>query len=74
MSINEVMKLEVVVIPVSDIDRAKEFYKTIGWRLNIDRSAGEEFRLSSSRRPAPVARSISARASPPPLPVRPKHS
>ena len=39
------MKLEVVVIPVSDVDRAKEFYQRIGWRLNIDRSAGEDFRL-----------------------------
>src|ERR1700733_5236057 len=28
------MKLEVVVIPVSDIDRAKEFYKKLGWRLD----------------------------------------
>ena len=39
------MKLEVVVIPVSDVDRSKEFYERIGWRLNIDRSAGEDFRL-----------------------------
>ena len=39
------MKLEVVVIPVSDVDRAKEFYERSGWRLNIDRSAGEDFRL-----------------------------
>ena len=39
------MKLEVVVIPVSDVDRAKEFYQSIGWLLNIDRSAGEDFRL-----------------------------
>jgi catechol 2,3-dioxygenase-like lactoylglutathione lyase family enzyme len=39
------MKLEVVVLPVSDIDRAKEFYERIGWRLNLDRSAGEDFRL-----------------------------
>lgn len=39
------MKLEVVVIPVSDVDRAKEFYERIGWRLNIDRSVGEDFRL-----------------------------
>ena len=39
------MKLEVVVIPVSDVDRAKEFYQRIGWRLNIDRSASEDFRL-----------------------------
>ena len=39
------MKLEVVIIPVSDVDRAKAFYERIGWRLNIDRSAGEDFRL-----------------------------
>ena len=39
------MKLEVVVIPVSDVDRAKEFYERIGWKLNADRSAGENFRL-----------------------------
>ena len=39
------MKLEVVVIPVSDVDRAKAFYERIGWRLNIDRSAGDDFRL-----------------------------
>ena len=39
------MKLEVVVIPISDVDRAEEFYERIGWRLNIDRSAGEDFRL-----------------------------
>ena len=30
------LKLEVVVIPVSDIDRAKEFYGSIGWRLDAD--------------------------------------
>jgi catechol 2,3-dioxygenase-like lactoylglutathione lyase family enzyme len=29
------MKLEVVVIPVSDVDRAKEFYRKLGWRLDI---------------------------------------
>ena len=39
------MKLEVVVIPVSDVERSKEFYEGIGWRLDIDRSAGEDFRL-----------------------------
>jgi len=38
------MKLEVVVIPVSDVERSKEFYGKIGWRLDIDRS-GEDFRL-----------------------------
>ena len=30
------MKLEVVVIPVSDVDRARDFYKTLGWRLDAD--------------------------------------
>ena len=30
------MKLEVVVIPVSDVDRAKVFYEKLGWRLDID--------------------------------------
>jgi catechol 2,3-dioxygenase-like lactoylglutathione lyase family enzyme len=39
------MKLEVVVIPVSDVDRAKEFYSRLGWRLDSDRVAGDNFRL-----------------------------
>lgn len=39
------MKLEVVVIPVSDVDRAKEFYSRVGWRLDADRAAGNSFRL-----------------------------
>ena len=29
-------KLEVIVIPVSDVDRAKEFYGSLGWRLDAD--------------------------------------
>jgi catechol 2,3-dioxygenase-like lactoylglutathione lyase family enzyme len=37
-------KLEVLVIPVSDVDRAKEFYGRLGWRLDADR-AGDGFRL-----------------------------
>ncbi len=39
------MKLEVVVIPVSDVDRAKEFYGGLGWRLDADRAAGDGFRI-----------------------------
>jgi catechol 2,3-dioxygenase-like lactoylglutathione lyase family enzyme len=39
------MKLEVIVVPVSDTDRAKEFYKGMGWRLDADVVGGEEFRL-----------------------------
>ncbi len=38
-------KLEVVVIPVSDVDRAKEFYGSLGWRLDADVAAGDDFRL-----------------------------
>jgi predicted enzyme related to lactoylglutathione lyase len=37
--------LEVIVIPVSDVDRAKQFYSKLGWRLDADRSAGNNFRL-----------------------------
>jgi len=32
------MKLEVIVVPVSDVDRAKAFYEKLGWRLDIDYS------------------------------------
>lgn len=39
------MKLEVIVIPVSDVDRAKEFYSRLGWRLDADRNVGDNFRL-----------------------------
>jgi catechol 2,3-dioxygenase-like lactoylglutathione lyase family enzyme len=38
------MKLEVVVIPVSDVDRAKRFYSNLGWRLDADFVVGDEFR------------------------------
>ena len=34
------MKFEVVVIPVSDVDRAKEFYGRLGWRLDADYDNG----------------------------------
>jgi len=39
------MKLEVVVIPVSDVDRAKRFYGGLGWRLDADFAAGDDFRV-----------------------------
>lgn len=38
-------KLEVVVIPVSDVDRAKEFYGSLEWRLDADFAAGDHFRI-----------------------------
>ena len=39
------MKLEIVVIPVSDVDRAKGFYGDLGWRLDADFAVGDEFRV-----------------------------
>src|SRR5215469_15811340 len=39
------MKLEVVTLPVSDVDRAKEFYESLGWRTDADIVRGESFRV-----------------------------
>jgi catechol 2,3-dioxygenase-like lactoylglutathione lyase family enzyme len=39
------MRLEVVVVPVSDVDRAKQFYKALGWREDADFVADENFRI-----------------------------
>jgi catechol 2,3-dioxygenase-like lactoylglutathione lyase family enzyme len=39
------MKLEVVVIPVRDVDRSLRFYQSLGWRLDADFKAGPEFRI-----------------------------
>jgi catechol 2,3-dioxygenase-like lactoylglutathione lyase family enzyme len=39
------MKLEVVVIGVSDVDRAKAFYEKLGWRLDADFANGDDFRV-----------------------------
>jgi catechol 2,3-dioxygenase-like lactoylglutathione lyase family enzyme len=39
------LKLEVIVIPVSDVDRAKRFYQHLGWRLDADFASGDDWRL-----------------------------
>src|SRR5580658_1582411 len=39
------MKLEVVVVPVSDVDRAKTFYQSLGWRLDADFPGDGGFRV-----------------------------
>ncbi len=39
------LKLEVVVLPVSDVDRAKRFYEMLGWRLDADVAPDEDFRI-----------------------------
>ncbi|MEU9991477.1 VOC family protein [Streptomyces sp. NPDC048045] len=38
-------KLEVVVVPVGDVDRAKAFYHGLGWREDADFATGEDFRV-----------------------------
>jgi catechol 2,3-dioxygenase-like lactoylglutathione lyase family enzyme len=39
------MKLEVIVIPVSDVDRAKQFYSQLGWRHDAEFVDGDDFRI-----------------------------
>jgi catechol 2,3-dioxygenase-like lactoylglutathione lyase family enzyme len=39
------MNLEVVTLPVSDVDRAKSFYQSLGWRLDADIARGDAFRV-----------------------------
>jgi catechol 2,3-dioxygenase-like lactoylglutathione lyase family enzyme len=39
------LKLEVVILPVSDVDRSKQFYKGLGWREDADIVAGDAFRI-----------------------------
>lgn len=39
------MGLEVVVVPVADADRAKDFHVGLGWRLDADVATGEDFRV-----------------------------
>ena len=39
------LKLEVIVVPVSDVDRAKRFYKALDWREDVDFVSGEDFRV-----------------------------
>jgi catechol 2,3-dioxygenase-like lactoylglutathione lyase family enzyme len=43
------MKFEIVVIPVSDVDRAKDFYSKLGWRLDADYDSGKDFRVIQFR-------------------------
>jgi len=38
------MGLEVVTLPVSDVERAKRFYESLGWRLDADLTGGDDFR------------------------------
>lgn len=39
------MRLELVLLPVSDVDRAKEFYQKVGFVLDVDHRASDQFRV-----------------------------
>jgi catechol 2,3-dioxygenase-like lactoylglutathione lyase family enzyme len=39
------LKLEVVVVPVADVDRAKAFYENLGFHLDVDHREGDRFRV-----------------------------
>ena len=49
------MKLEVIVIPVADVDRAKQFYGALGWRLDADFAFDDGFRLVQFTPPGSAA-------------------
>ena len=54
------MRLEVVTVPVSDVDRAKDFYTGLGWRLDADIAAGDNFRVVQLTPPRTYRRSLEA--------------
>ena len=52
------MKLELVVVPVSDVDRARDFYQALGWRLDADFAAGPDFRVVQMTPPGSSALAV----------------
>jgi catechol 2,3-dioxygenase-like lactoylglutathione lyase family enzyme len=56
------MKLEVVVLPVSDADRAKAFYQGLGWRLDADSVTGPDFRVVQMTPPGSACAVMPGRA------------
>ncbi len=54
------MKLEIDVIPVSDVDQSKGFYERLGWRLDDDVAPMDGLRIVQFTPPAPGRRSRSA--------------
>src|SRR5215212_5450244 len=46
------MRLEVVVVPVADVERAKSFYQGLGWRLDADIPAGDAYHAVQMTPPA----------------------
>src|SRR5258707_1188943 len=66
------MKFEIVVIPVSDVDRAKRFYGSLGWRLDADFAAGDDWRGLPFPPPRSPASVIFRRDGPAPATRRPR--
>ena len=64
------MKLEVVTLPVSDVDRAKSFYQSLGWRLDADLVFGDDIRVVQLTPPRSGCSIPSGRASPQPSPAQ----
>jgi catechol 2,3-dioxygenase-like lactoylglutathione lyase family enzyme len=64
------MKLEVLFVPVSDVDRAKRFYEKLGFPLDIDYVANEDFRGIQFTPPGSEASIIFGKGSLPPSQAR----
>jgi hypothetical protein len=64
------MKLEVVSLPVSDVDRAKSFYERLGWRCDTDIVVGEAFRAVQLTPPHSACSIAFGKASPRVNPAR----
>src|SRR5260370_24727942 len=62
------LKLEVVLLGVSDVDRAKAFYEKLGWRLDADFVTGDEFRVIQFTPPNSQASIIFGKGVPLPKP------
>ena len=62
------LKLEIVVVGVSDVDRAKAFYAKLGWRLDADFVTGDEFRVIQFTPPNSQASIIFGKGVPSPKP------
>src|SRR5215217_1690209 len=67
------MKLEVVTLPVSDVDRAKRFYQSLGWRLDADFAGGDAAREDLVSRGVDVS-DVEEQPKPPGFPDSPGRS
>lgn len=64
------LKLEVIVLPVSDVDRARSFYEAAGFRMDADHAADDDYRVVQFTPPGSECAVIFGKGSPPPSPAR----